>query len=220
MFAKILDWTELKLSPKEVYLEMGYGDVPPDERTVSGVEDMLAKAKLEVVPRYCYTVVKGYLKGGELQIGNHSFRLGRIISRQLAGADAFAVFLATAGLEYEQWRKGADLLDAYWADVIGSVVVERCADRMEEALQASIDKLGWRRTNRFSPGYCEWHVAEQQWLLPMLGTPNPCGVKLTEGKLMWPVKSVSGIIGLGDNVSYQEYKCHHCQLTSCYKRKH
>ncbi len=220
MFDKRLSLTDLDIRPDHVYEQMGYGMTTPDERTVSVVERLLADASKLARPNYCYAVMYGSLEGDALTMSDHVFHLGRIISRQLAGAEAYAIFIATVGWKYENWRKEGDLLNAYIADALGSVIAERCADRMEADLQASIEKLGWRRTNRFSPGYCEWHVSEQQLLIPLFGNPNPCGVTLTESSLMQPVKSVSGIIGLGRDVSYRDYSCQLCQLSHCFRRKH
>ena len=104
------------------------------------------------------------------------------------------------------------------ADALGSVIAEHCADQMEICLQESIDKLGWRHTNRFSPGYCGWHVSQQQLLFPLFGG-NTCGVCLTESSLMVPIKSVSGIIGLGEKVRKLNYTCGLCDFKQCYKRK-
>ena len=219
MFEKQLSLESLKIHPEEVYRQMGYGKEAPDEHTVAEVMRLLESASHIAVPRYCYMVMDGCLEKDLLLMGEREFHVGAIIGRQLAGATHFAVFLATAGTEFEEWRKRDDILESFIADALGSVVAERCADEMEKALQASIDKLGWKRTNRFSPGYCEWATAEQLQLVPLLGHPNPCGVWLTESALMLPVKSVSGIIGLGENVSYHDYACHLCKLTHCFRRR-
>ncbi|MBO4606512.1 MAG: methionine synthase [Prevotella sp.] len=219
MFEKRLSLENLHIRPEEVYRQMGYGKETPDERTVAEVKRLFASAMQIAVPRYCYMVMEGTLEKDLLLMGEREFHLGSIIGRQLAGATHFAVFVATAGTEFEEWRKRDDLLESFIADALGSVVAERCADEMEKALQTSIDKLGWKRTNRFSPGYCEWATAEQRKLVPLLGNPNPCGVLLTESALMWPVKSVSGIVGLGENVSYHDYSCQLCQLTHCFRRR-
>lgn len=218
MFEKRLSLDNLHIRPEEVYRQMGYGDKMPDERTAAEVKRLLTAASQIAVPRYCYMVLEGRLENDVLRMEEREFRLGHIIERQLAGATHFAVFVATAGTEYEEWRKRDNLLESFIADALGSVAVERCADEMEKDLQASIDKLGWKRTNRFSPGYCEWATDEQRMLVPLLGNPNPCRVRLNESALMWPVKSVSGIIGLGENVSYHDYACRLCQLTHCFRR--
>jgi hypothetical protein len=46
-----------------------------------------------------------------------------------------------------------------------------------------------------------------------------CGVCLTESSLMLPIKSVSGIIGLGQTVKHLDYTCGLCDFEQCYKRK-
>ena len=150
--------------------------------------------------------------------GETSLSVGATIARQLGGSESFAFFVATAGMEYELVRKQeSDPVRIFVADALGSVMVERCADLMEKALQESIDKLGWQHTNRFSPGYCGWDVADQRLLFPLLGN-TPCGVVLTEGQMMVPVKSVSGVIGVGRNVKKHPYPCVFCNNKNCFKR--
>jgi cobalamin-dependent methionine synthase I len=150
------------------------------------------------------------------------FAIGKIIERQLKGAEAYAFFICTAGVEYEAYqerlKKEGDMVRVFIADALGSVIAEKAADQMELALQENIDKLGWHHTNRFSPGYCGWHVSQQQLLFPLF-KGETCGVKLTESSLMLPIKSVSGIIGLGPNVRYLDYTCDLCDFKQCYKRK-
>ena len=148
--------------------------------------------------------------------------MGRIIERQLHGSEAYALFVCTAGVEFEQYQQQlkaeGDMVRVFIADALGSVMAEKCADRMEESLQASIDKLGWHHTNRFSPGYCGWHVSGQQQLFPLF-EGNTCGVRLTDSSLMVPIKSVSGIIGVGEKVRKMDYTCGLCDFKQCYKRK-
>ena len=98
------------------------------------------------------------------------------------------------------------------------MIAEKCADQMELALQENIDKLGWKHTNRFSPGYCGWHVAQQQMLFPLFDS-HTCGVQLTDSSLMIPIKSVSGIMGVGREVRKLDYTCGLCTFEKCYKRK-
>ena len=69
-----------------------------------------------------------------------------------------------------------------------------------------------------SPGYCGWHVSEQQLLFPLF-EGQTCGVRLTDSSLMVPIKSVSGIIGLGKEVRRLDYTCGLCDFKQCYKRR-
>ena len=151
-----------------------------------------------------------------------AFDMGKIILCQLRGSEAYALFVCTAGVEYEAYqqrlKEQGDMVRVFIADALGSVIAEKCADQMEIALQESIDKLGWKHTNRFSPGYCGWHVSQQQMLFPLF-QEHTCGVTLTDSSLMVPIKSVSGIIGLGTGVRKLDYTCGLCDFKQCYKRK-
>ncbi|RPI00292.1 MAG: hypothetical protein EHM64_17280, partial [Ignavibacteriae bacterium] len=42
-----------------------------------------------------------------------------------------------------------------------------------------------------------------------------CGVALTESALMIPIKSISGIIGVGEHVNYKPYFCDECGRKDC-----
>lgn len=212
MTKKELRYEDLGISLSEIYEQMGYEQAVPDEATVKETDIIIAEAKSFLRPRFCFFVQR------ELP----DFAIGKIIERQLKGAEAYAFFICTAGVEYEAFqerlKKEGDMVRVFIADALGSVIAEKAADQMELSLQENIDKLGWHHTNRFSPGYCGWHVSQQQLLFPLF-KGETCGVKLTESSLMLPIKSVSGIIGLGPNVRHLDYTCGLCDFKQCYKRK-
>lgn len=212
MTKKELRYEDLGISLSELYEQMGYEQAVPDEATVKETDMIIAEAKGFLRPRFCFFVQR------ELP----DFAIGKIIERQLKDAEAYAFFICTAGVEYEAFqerlKKEGDMVRVFIADALGSVIAEKAADQMEQSLQENIDKLGWHHTNRFSPGYCGWHVSQQQLLFPLF-KGETCGVKLTESSLMLPIKSVSGIIGLGPNVRHLDYTCGLCDFKQCYKRK-
>jgi hypothetical protein len=91
-------------------------------------------------------------------------------------------------------------------------------DRLQEALADQLGERGIRITNRYSPGYCEWHVSEQQKLFRLLPA-GYCGVSLTDSSLMRPIKTVSGFIGVGPEVRRNAYTCGLCELQDCLYRR-
>ncbi len=207
-----LTYRDLAITAADVYGQMGYHSTLPDEATQRETALIIDNVREWARPRFCFTVVSCL----------PDFELGTVIMRQLRGAEAYALFVCTAGEEYEAYqqrlKREGDLVRVFIADALGSVVAEKCADRMEDALQRSIDKLGWHHTNRFSPGYCGWHVSQQQLLFPLFNG-HTCGITLTASSLMVPIKSVSGIIGLGRDVRRLDYTCGLCDLKQCYKRR-
>ena len=212
MTEKTLSFEELGITAADVYEQMGYHDAQPDKATQQETAMILKEVSQWLSPQFSYFVVNK----------QPDFEMGNIILRQLRGSEAFALFVCTSGLEFEAYqqrlKEQGDMVRVFIADALGSVIAEKCADQMEKALQESIDKLGWMHTNRFSPGYCGWHVSQQQLLFPLF-QGHTCGVKLTDSSLMVPIKSVSGIIGLGEKVRKLEYTCGLCDFKQCYKRK-
>ena len=212
MTEKILTYDDLMITPVEVYEQMGYHDAEPDAVTKAELTQIISEVSQWLRPQFSYFVVNV----------QPTFDMGNIILRQLRGSEAYALFICTAGVAYEAYQQRlnerGDMVRVFIADALGSVIAEKCADQMEKALQESIDKLGWKHTNRFSPGYCGWHVSQQQLLFPLF-QGHTCGVRLTDSSLMVPIKSVSGIVGLGKNVRHLDYTCGLCDFKQCYKRK-
>jgi hypothetical protein len=156
-----------------------------------------------------------------LHIEDVVFNIKPIIYRQINEAEEAALFICTAGPvvgeKSSSNMKSGDLLRGYVYDVIGSEVVEAAVDIMQEELRKEVGVLGMKITNRFSPGYCGWDVAEQHKLFSFF-KDNFSGITLTESALMNPVKSVSGVIGIGRNVRFTEYQCKLCGDKNCIYR--
>ena len=226
MFEKQLTYDDLDITDSELFLQMGYGETSPDDDILHEIDLIKNEVKVFLKPRFGFVT----FDGGELDtekktlcIGGRLFNIGRIITSQLHGAEAYAFFVATSGTAFEQFQRRleaeGDMVRVFIADSFGSVIAEKTADVMERWLQIFINSRGWKHTNRFSPGYCGWHVSQQQQLFPMLGEDRPCGIQLSSSSLMVPIKSVSGIIGLGANVKKLEYTCGLCDYAKCYKRR-
>lgn len=161
-------------------------------------------------------------RGKSILVNGLIFNVKKILFGQLKKAEKTAVFLCTAGPEIgirsRAAMKDGDLLTGYIYDVIGSEVVETATDLMQNNLKETMSAEGIKITNRYSPGYCGWDVAEQHKLFLLL-TDNYCGIKLNDSALMNPEKSVSGFIGIGENVRYNPYTCRLCDMKDCIYRK-
>lgn len=225
MIENTLSYNDLGISPADIYEQMGYGNATPDEATAEETLAMLSEISGIVKARYCFFITDGSLDTATdtLSAMGYDFSIGKIIARQLRGSQRYAFFVATAGEEFGEYLEavssGGDMVKTFIADAIGSVIAEKTADKMELSLEGLLSTTGWHHTNRFSPGYCGWHVSGQQTLFSLFPTGKPCGVTLTSSSLMLPIKSVSGVLGLGDEVRKLEYSCGLCDFKQCYKRK-
>jgi hypothetical protein len=173
-------------------------------------------------PRLYYELLPGEKRDAtHLGIGATEFLCGSIIAGYLDGVERFAVFVTTAGAEYEAWlhelKASGDLVTEYLADALGSVIAEAAVTEIGRQLDRLTATTGESVSYPYSPGYCGWHIREQAKLFGLL-PENPCGVRLTASSLMVPIKSVSGIYGLGTGIVRRGYACEVCALKTCYKR--
>lgn len=233
MISKTLVYDDLGVTMAEIYEQMGYGaatDPDLQDRVGEDVKAEVAEALNEIKdflkPELCFYIGKGELDEElfTLHTNGRTMNIGKIITRQLRGSSLYAFFVCTAGIAFQDYQERlkseGDIVKEFTANAIGSVIAEKTADAMERELEAFLEGTsGFRHTNRFSPGYCGWHVREQQLLFSTFPVENPCGVKLTESSLMLPIKSVSGVIGIGENVKKLDYTCGLCDYTNCYKRR-
>ncbi|MGQ7871126.1 vitamin B12 dependent-methionine synthase activation domain-containing protein [Sunxiuqinia sp. sy24] len=150
------------------------------------------------------------------------FKVGRTIRKELEGAEKLAFFVCTAGGTLSKKAvallKGEDPVLGYVYDILGGAIAEAVGDKLQQMIKQEAEKDGYAITNRYSPGYCHWDVSDQHKLFSLLGG-SPSGVSLTPSSLMNPVKSISGVIGIGKDVNYREYQCELCQMKNCFYKK-
>jgi len=215
------DFKTLSLTVEDILFEMGYGTVQPQEDIYGFIGFLLDEISGMTNPSYIYKTVEGEIINGIARFNSgSSLDVGRVIASLLTDSTRFALFAATAGIAFQHYqdiiREENDLLKTFIVDTIGTCIVERTGDMIEKSLEERIGDD--KHTHRFSPGYCGWNLYTQKQLFELLGG-NPCGIELSEVCLMKPIKSISGIIGIGKNVNEKTYGCRYCELETCYKRK-
>lgn len=159
--------------------------------------------------------------GKRIFVNDVEFHTEVIVTMHLQHSTTIALFACTAGPEITSlaadYNRKGKTIHAYIVDSIGSIVVERAMDKVQEHLSLFMQERGLRITNRYSPGYCNWDIREQAPLFGLLPA-GFCGITLSDSMLMKPIKSVSGLIGVGREVSYDRYTCHYCKDVSCIYR--
>lgn len=218
-----LKLADLILDREEIYLNLGYGGSVPDRQIRNMLESVMKNAYDICRPQVGYILCKGELpERNNIQLNDVSMKIGQIIGGYLQHSTQFGVFVATAGKEYDEYlhqqKQSGDIMSEFLADAVGSEIAEASVRFVTTKIAEDASTKGLFSTNSYSPGYCGWHVREQKQLFSLL--PNqPCGIKLNDSCLMHPVKSVSGIVGIGSTVELTPYSCNSCGLQTCYKRK-
>ncbi len=217
-----LTLSDLDINKNEVYRNLGYGGQTPDQQFIEMIDQMLEQINDFCAPQAGYLISSGIIQDkNHLQINDIRIKVGQIIIRYLNNSTHFAAFVVTAGEEFDNYldrlKAEGDIVSEFLAYSIGSEIAEATVRFITDKITEEADKSGFKITHSYSPGHCSWHVREQQHLFSLL-PEKPCGVELNESSLMHPVKSISGIIGLGKDIKQTPHGCDICGLVTCFKR--
>ncbi|MCK5104595.1 MAG: hypothetical protein KAR17_17340, partial [Cyclobacteriaceae bacterium] len=216
---------ELEVSTDIIEKFMGYEPGKSPEPIPQMIKEVL-----EVAQDYCdikggYVIQKDIDINREekmLRINGAQFDTKKIVTNQLRKMENVALFVCTAGPEIGEYSKElmheGDFIKGYIADVVGSEIVESAMDKIQDDLERKMEARELHITDRYSPGYCGWSVGEQHKLFSFF-PENFCGITLTPSSLMQPIKSVSGVIGIGPDVRRKGYVCNMCDMVNCIYRE-
>jgi hypothetical protein len=218
-------FADLTVNREQLEKVLGYrGGGTPE--VVSGlIDDILPDVPSRISVQCGFRI----LPVGSVSITNDSlscdgvqFNTGPIIASRLRPSTTLALFVATIGPRMEEWSRElmdeGDPVKGYLVDAIASETVEQVADWLDKKVAERAQPRGWNITNLYSPGYCGWSVEEQHKLFSFL-PERFCGIVLTPSSLMIPIKSVSGVIGLGATVKRDASICSICDLKDCFRRR-
>ncbi len=142
----------------------------------------------------------------------------RMLALNLASVERAFVFVVTCGTELEDMPEiKGDLLKNFWWDAIKEDVLRSAFDYLGDYL-ARLHRL--EKTAVMHPGSAEaevWPIEQQRELFGLLGDgPASIGVRLSDTYLMYPVKTVSGVLF----ATQTDFKsCQVCQREGCRSRQ-
>ena len=216
---------EIDLQSEYLFEMLHEDDRSPDNPIVSEVMDVLEQVSEIADIRGGYIIfedIERCSETGEIRIAGRTIKTSRKICRFMEGAEKIAVFICTAGQGFtdysNKYNKEGEYLKGYITDTLGSVVAEKSMDYIQSELEKKVEQEGLKITNRYSPGYCNWPVDDQKMIFSLL-SGHDCDITLSPSCLMTPIKSVSGIIGIGKDVRKSRYSCDICNNHTCIYRK-
>lgn len=144
-------------------------------------------------------------------------------------ADNLALFAITVGekvsKKIDELFKKNDFAPGSMLDSVASAGTDKAVDIVENHFFNLLSNKGEITSStgilRYSPGYCGWHVSGQKKLFEFLH-PEDIGIKLLDSFLMKPLKSISGVMVVGEKEIFKfedSYSfCDQCKTHSCRDR--
>ena len=222
--------TDIKLVDRKerqrILTAIGYSsDTTVPARILSLVDEYAQNNHLITNPSYSYVIRDIEWVWGSRAIieGLIVFR-SEVVARLLEQCEKVAVFATTIGSHLEevvsQMAEDGLVVQAAVLDAIGSDAAEKMADFVQDSISEIARAQGLTTSRRFSPGYCDWDVSQQKMVFQALKGDH-AGINLTEGCLMIPRKSMSGIIGIGPpDSNVENYNpCKTCNKYDCLGRR-
>lgn len=218
-------FSDLSINPKEIAFMFGVNEDSFSEPFESSIDWAMnfADKLTDIGGAYCIIDnLKINQQNFTILAGGHQFDVGKAVCKELKGAERAAFYVCTAGKtiseESARLLYGEDPIFGYILDTMASMITEAACDLLQSQIKKEMELTNELLTNRYSPGYCQWPVADQHKLLSFF-PENTCGISLSDSALMFPLKSVSGIIGIGEKVKYRKYVCTLCSSIECIYRK-
>jgi len=212
----------------EVLRYLGYPvGVEPNSHLQTILDDWVSETSRRAIPRAVYIVLPvTQLRPRSLRLrtpaGDAEFH--GAIGEFLGASECVAAFIATAGPEVErlasELMQRGDPLAAMIVNAVGAERAEAAEAMVIEQLREQAQKCAFAPTLPYSPGYCGMALTEQRTLFSLFGDYD-VGVTLTDSCLMRPLKSVSGLIGLGPAERVRAFgsPCDRCELYNCAMRR-
>lgn len=183
---------EIKIDPKEVAVYLGYYSAKdvPEELITECIEEFNSTVSY----RACFAEIPVSL-GSCADLGFIKTE-SESLKKNLCGCSHAYIFAATTGFDSQRLIERNSVispLKGIVTDCVGSAAIEAFCDKVN----LSFDNCDFLRP-RFSPGYGDLPIECQKNIIEFLNTSKNIGVSLTDSMMMTPVKSVTAIIGIGN----------------------
>jgi len=200
------------------------GESPGQRRWLAAVDELAALLPRLVRGRAAWRIDPvRKLRPGVLELGSNAVFRGAV-GEFLKHSTFAATFLVTLGSALERlsrgWLRRGQIMRGTVLDALGAETAEATAQRCQDEVRAWARERGLEITPRYSPGYCGLDLRQQRMLFASLPAER-INVRLTESCLMVPIKSVSGLIGIGPAglVSPDACACVFCGHPDCRQRR-
>ncbi|MEX2147685.1 MAG: hypothetical protein WED01_11805 [Candidatus Rokuibacteriota bacterium] len=222
---RVLDAIPLAIHPDEVLRFQGYksGVDAPSPDVLALFDEALALGHTLMTPRAVVRRLPVARDGDRLTADGVTLTIPRIAERW-GPVEEIVAGVCTIGAALEThvaalWE-ARELPLAMMLDSVGSGAVESLAEYVNDLLCQEGIARGVKVTNRVSPGYGGWDVAEQRRLW-RLCPGDAVGVTLNASCFMTPTKTITILAGAGAGARVDDYfsQCARCWMGDCAYRR-
>lgn len=198
----------------EVLRYLGCTGNETDGVTEKRIGEMASLVKMTAEPKACHSVFKIRSHEPLLFFKTEAQFLGKDIMRHLADCSEAVFMAATLGRGVDMCLKRLEVTDMASAvvfDACASAAIENVCDNYSALLAESYLRQNLYLTARFSPGYGDLPLKSQRSMIDILQTEKRIGLFLNRSMMMEPVKSVTALIGVSENVQIKNSAdCREC----------
>jgi hypothetical protein len=194
---------------------------------IKSTDEAIVKGKYLIHPVVLYEKfpVKGLIHERLELIPNQAnqgkpYLSGQLIAQHLARAQVLIVMLCTIGSELDENVSSffkIDPMSGLALDGVGSAAVEDLAIQACNYFEAQARAEGLNTTMPLNPGMVGWPLDQGQPQIFSLLDSDQIQISLNESCMMMPNKSLSMVLGVGDDVSAIGSPCDYCSLNGVCK---
>ncbi len=196
----VREYTAPPYSRREIWRYSGVTQESPEAAAL--LAECLAELDGRLSYRACFAEFPVSVTGDDVDLGFVRVR-STSLAKRLAGCSRAVIFAATVGAQLDRLvtrYRTVSPAKALLLDSIGTERVEALCDTVCAELEGKYASEGLLVRPRFSAGYGDLPLSMQKDIFAVLDCPKKIGVSLGEGLLMSPMKSVTAIVGVTNEI--------------------
>lgn len=210
---------ELHIDTKEVlrYLQMPLEKA--DQDILQQLEDTKHMLKGLIAPSYVHSCYPLCIEGDRVQVEDTGIAFeSHDLAVHLQDCHKAYFIAATLGLGIDRqlaYLKTRDMVGQVMLDAVASVAIEDYIEQLNDAVSRREREEGCYTAMRFSPGYGDFPLEDQEKMMLLTGATKRAGIHLLPSLMMLPCKSITAMIGVSKIPQKQEYpesKCSVCPM--------
>lgn len=183
----------------EILRYAGWHGTKMDELTAGQLDESIALANKIASVRFVWKMfnINETDEGIALE-GTDTILTGNSIRKHLKGSSRAVLFCITLGPSIDREVERLMLTNkglAVFLNAAAVQMVEKAGDELQRLIDAKLEN-GAKTGQRFSPGYGDLPLSEQNDFMKLLDMERSVGVRLTESLLMKPFKSITAVAGI------------------------